>query len=89
MNARIQLLKQLLDDDIYVIDEGAVAAAIVLRMRVRRSLPDVMFRDPPPPGARAPRVRSFRPHPDARSFRLTRMTRDAPHPGVASRSLFA
>ena len=79
MTPRAQVLKQLVADEHYVIDESAIAEAIVLRSLVLRTLPDVTFRrettrDAPP-------VRSFRPHRGSRSFRLTRAERrPATHP---------
>lgn len=77
MNARAQTIKQLINDDLYAIDDDAVAAAILLRMRARRALPEVTFRSAP--GRPAP-VRSFRPHRGARSFRLSPAARRSPHP---------
>lgn len=76
MNPRVQVLKQLVSDGHYVIDEGAVAEAVVLRASARRMLPDVTFRSAP---RGAPKVRSFRPHRGARSFRLTRRERRPLH----------
>ena len=76
MNPRVQVLKQLVTDGHYVIDEAAVAEAVVLRATARRMLPDVTFRSAP---QGAPRVRSFRPHRGARSFRLTRAARRPLH----------
>lgn len=67
MNSRVQVIKQLVNDGHYVIDETAVAEAVLLRSAARRLLPDVTFRSAP---AGAPPVRSFRPHRGARSFRL-------------------
>jgi hypothetical protein len=69
MPTRLNLLADLIRDSHYVIDESAVAEAIVLRSLARRTLPDVAFRSEAAP---VPRVRSFRCHRDARSFRLTR-----------------
>ena len=70
MNPRVKVLKQLVADGHYVIDETAIAEAVVLRAAARSLLPDVSFRSAPRGGA--PQVRSFRPHRGARSFRLTR-----------------
>lgn len=68
MNPRAKLLRDLVRDGLYVVDEAAVAEAIVVRRAARRSLPDVSLRSATrPPGHR---VRSFRPDPQARSFRL-------------------
>jgi hypothetical protein len=52
MNARTQVLKQLVGDSQYVVDPEAVAEAIVVRLMARRVLADVSFRSsdrrPPP-----------------------------------------
>ncbi len=72
MNPRVQLLKELVNDELYVIDDVAVADAILLRSMTRHMLPDVAFRGTPRP---EPEVRSFRPHRGAKSFRLTRAER--------------
>jgi hypothetical protein len=69
MNPRVKLLKELVDSELYVIDDLAVADAVLLRSMTRHMLPDVAFRGTPRP---APEVRSFRPHRGAKSFRLTR-----------------
>ena len=71
MNARTALLKRLVEEGHYPIDENAIAEAIVVRSMARRVLPGVVFRLPPP----TPQVRSFRPHRGARSFRLHRAER--------------
>jgi hypothetical protein len=76
MNPRVKVLKQLIADGHYVVDESAVADAMVLRAMVQRALPDVTFRCV----ARVAReVRSFRPHRGARSFRLSRAQRRRLH----------
>jgi hypothetical protein len=63
---RAQLLRQLVLDSHYVIDEHLVAAAIIARAETRRALADARFRN----DVRAPRaVRSFRPSAQVRSFR--------------------
>jgi hypothetical protein len=63
---RAQLLRQLVLDSQYVIDEHLVAAAILARAATRRVLADAGFRN----DVRATRaVRSFRPSTDVRSFR--------------------
>ncbi len=72
----MNVLKQLVADEHYVIDESAIAAAMVLRARLQRTLPDVTFRCAP---RAAPQVKSFRPHRGARSFRLTRAERRPLH----------
>lgn len=50
----------------YVVDERAVADAILLRARVRVTLGEQAFRSE----HRGPQIRSFRRDRDARSFRL-------------------
>lgn len=80
MNVRVKLLKELVADGLYVIDESAVAEAVVVRSMARCRLPDVTFRaGPSPPPPASPRVRSFRPHRGARSFRLLRAERRPVH----------
>jgi hypothetical protein len=69
MATRLSLLADLIRDSHYVVDEGAVAEAIVLRSLARRAVPDFAFRSEAPP---ADPIRSFRCHRDVRSFRLTR-----------------
>lgn len=76
MNPRVKLLKQLVDDGHYVIGEGAVVEAMLLRSLTLRMLPDVTFRSKP---CRTPEVRSFRPHRGVRSFRLIRKERRPLH----------
>ena len=71
MTPRAALLKQLVDDGSYPLDEAAIAEAIVVRAMARRVVPDIVFRRPPP----KPPVRSFRHHSGARSFRLARAER--------------
>lgn len=51
INSRAQVLKQLVNDGHYVIEEAAVAEAMMLRATARRMLPDVTFRSSPPRGA--------------------------------------
>lgn len=68
MNPRAKLLGDLVREGLYVVDEAAVAEAIVARRAARRTLPDVTLRSATRPPAH--RVRSFRPDPEARSFRL-------------------
>jgi hypothetical protein len=64
---RIRLLREMVRDSLYVVDERAVADAIFARALVRHAVaaPELRSerRDPP--------VRSFRRTRDARSFRLT------------------
>jgi hypothetical protein len=66
---RAQLLRQLLLDSQYAVDEQLVAAAIVARATTRRLVPDAAFRN----DVRGPQVRSFRPSKQARSFRPCNM----------------
>jgi hypothetical protein len=63
------LLQQLLDDGMYVVDEGAVADAILARAVVRLTVPESPFYNALR-GSQA--ARSFRHDPRARSFHLTR-----------------
>jgi hypothetical protein len=63
---RAQLLRQLVLDSHYVIDEHVVAIAILARARARRAVAGAAFRNDARP-SRA--IRSFRPSSEARSFR--------------------
>lgn len=76
MNSRVKLLKELVSDGMYVVDDAAVADAVLLRAQTRHMLPDVAFRGTPRP---EPEVRSFRPHRGVKSFRLTRSERRPVH----------
>jgi len=67
VQAHIRVLKQLVDDSLYVVDERAVAAAILARAAVRESVAAPEFRAEQ--GSRP--VRSFRRARGAPSFRLT------------------
>jgi hypothetical protein len=72
MQRRLRLLRQLVLDSQYAVDEAAVAAAIVARATARRLVPATSFRndvrgDHIDHGDR--QVRSFRPSRQARSFR--------------------
>jgi len=62
---RAQILRQLVLDSRYVVDEQLVAAAVLARGAARRALPEVGFRN----DLRRPPVRSFRPSRQVRSFR--------------------
>jgi hypothetical protein len=63
---RAQLIRELVLDSQYVIDEQLVASAILARARTRGLIGAVAFRnDLPAPNP----VRSFRPTSNARSFR--------------------
>ena len=57
MNPRVKLLKELVDDELYVIDHVAVADAVLLRSRTRHTLPEVAFRGTPRP--QSPRCAPF------------------------------
>jgi hypothetical protein len=72
MSARTALLKQMVADATYPIDERAIAEAILVRSMARSVVPDLALRC----GSRQQQqVRSFRPHRGARSFRLARADR--------------
>ncbi len=62
---RAQLLRQLVLDSQYVVDEKLVAAAILARGRTRSLVSEAAFRN----DIRRAQVRSFRPSRQARSFR--------------------
>lgn len=62
---RAQLIRKLVLDSQYVIDEHVIAGAILARAAVRGLVGDAAFRNDPPAG----RVRSFRPGAHARSLR--------------------
>ena len=66
MTARVKVLKQLIRESLYVIDERRIADVIVLRLHARETLPELSLRS----DDRGPQIRSFRRHDDARSFRL-------------------
>jgi hypothetical protein len=65
---RAQLLRQLVRDSQYVIDEHQVANAILARAAARRLVGETAFRNDAR-AARTARVRSFRPSAHVRSFR--------------------
>jgi hypothetical protein len=67
MRSRLRLLQQLIEDSIYVVDERAVADAVLARASVRARVAGPAFRSQP--GYTAPR--SFRRQRGVRSFRLT------------------
>ncbi|MDX6682843.1 MAG: hypothetical protein QOG94_2882 [Solirubrobacteraceae bacterium] len=69
MTARTTLLKQLVDDGTYPIDEAMIAEAILVRSKARQLVPDLALRCS---ASHRRDVRSFRPHRGARSFRLVR-----------------
>ena len=66
MKKRVRLLRALLEDGMYPIDERLVADAIVARAQFRLMVPEVEYAQD------HTRSRSFRHDPSARSFRLTR-----------------
>ncbi|HEY2718113.1 MAG TPA: hypothetical protein VGI52_00680 [Solirubrobacteraceae bacterium] len=67
---KAQLLRKLVRDSQYVIDEHLVASAILARATARRVVGDVVFRNDARTRTNAARqVRSFRPSSQARSFR--------------------
>jgi hypothetical protein len=67
MNNRLRLLRQLIVDGMYVVDEPAVAGAILARAHLRAAVAEPEFRS----DRRMPMARSFRRDRDARSFRLS------------------
>jgi hypothetical protein len=69
MQRQIQLLKQLVLDSQYAVDEGTVADAIIARAKARRAVIGMTFRNDVRNDVREPQVRSFRPSSKARSFR--------------------
>jgi hypothetical protein len=69
MRSRLRLLGQLMADEMYVVDEMAVADAIVARAVIRLTVPESPFYNALR-GSQA--ARSFRHDPSARSFRLAR-----------------
>ena len=66
MTSRTRVVKQLVEQALYPVDERAVAEALLAHVTVRRVLPGVELLRPEPQEA----VRSFRPDARARSFRL-------------------
>lgn len=67
MEPRVTHLKQMIDQSLYVVDERAVATAILARAMTRHAVAAPEFRS----DRREPIVRSFRRTRRARSFRLT------------------
>jgi hypothetical protein len=72
MNPRVKALQELVRDGRYVVDAAAVAEAMMQRSLALRMLRDVTFHSM---SLGTPQVRSFRLHPEARSFRLSRAER--------------
>jgi hypothetical protein len=71
MDARVRVLRELVRESLYVLDERAVADAIMARGRARTLVSATTFRSE----LQAPQPRSFRRDRSARSFRLS----SAPH----------
>jgi hypothetical protein len=67
MHRQIQLLKELVSEAQYAVDERVVADAILARALARRAVMGTTFRNDV--RGPAPQVRSFRPTRQARSFR--------------------
>lgn len=67
MQSRMGVLRELVRGSLYVVDERAVAEAILVRGWVRAAVPDVRLRSI----ERRPPARSFRRDPNARSFHLS------------------
>jgi hypothetical protein len=67
MESRVRVIKQVVRESLYEIDERAVADAIVLRALVKLTIAAQPFQSE----HRGPSPRSFRRDPDARSFRLS------------------
>ena len=70
MQSRITTLRELVHGSMYVVDEGAVAHAMMTRALVRYTLPEQPFRSE----ERSAPVRSFRRERGVRSFRLCTRT---------------
>jgi hypothetical protein len=68
MEVDARTLRQLIQGSMYVVDERAVADAIVLRIRLRATVARPSLHNE----RREVEVRSFRRDPRARSFRLAR-----------------
>jgi hypothetical protein len=67
VRSRARVLRELIHDSLYVVDERAVADAIAARALVRQVVAEPSFRSE----LRGPQPRSFRRDPRARSFRLS------------------
>ena len=66
---RAHEIRQLVRNSQYVIDEQLVAAAMIARAQLRRTVADAAFRNDPHVAEPARAVRSFRPSRQVRSFR--------------------
>ena len=64
---RVRVLKEMVDGSLYVVDDRAVADAILARAAVRQAVAVAELRAE----QRVRRIRSFRRTQEARSFRLT------------------
>ncbi len=71
MNSHLRCLRQLIADGMYLVDEPAVADAVLARAGVRAIVANAAFRCE----RQAPPVRSFHRDDGARSFRLERRSR--------------
>jgi hypothetical protein len=73
---RVPVLRELLAESMYVVDEERIAEAILVRARARGTLPDLPLRADCDDRA----ARSFRLEQQARSFRLSSAARrELPH----------
>jgi hypothetical protein len=92
MQRRLKVIHELVLNSSYIVDADLVAEAIVDRARARQLIPAMEFRNDTRPtdavgdgrtmtAGRTYEVRSFRPAPIGRTFRLSapRRTRDAEH----------
>ncbi|HXC45249.1 MAG TPA: hypothetical protein VNU24_01480 [Solirubrobacteraceae bacterium] len=75
IHRHIQLIKELVSDGQYAVDEQCVAEAIVARALARKTVIGTAFRNDI--RGPAPQVRSFRPTRQARSFRPCTGVEDA------------
>ncbi len=73
MQSRITTLRELVYGSLYVVDERAVAGALVARAMIKYTVPQQQFRSE----QRWAPVRSFRRERTARSFRLCTRTQAA------------
>jgi hypothetical protein len=73
---RVRVLKEMVANSLYVVDERAVADAVLARAAVRRSVATAELR-----GQRRRPIRSFRRARQVRSFRLTGGAVTAAHRG--------
>jgi hypothetical protein len=87
MQRQIQLLRQIILDSQYAVDEDTVADAIIARARARRAVIGMTFRNDVRKDVREPQVRSFRPSNKARSFRPcnAKGSQDGLIPSIAQR----